>query len=93
MRRYTNSAVLLVEAGEDPDVVFAEQPPTFSFKRAREKIFAKDMTIEKLSELMGGNDKSRIINWKYVARTKGSYKPPSSSSSSSPGVAAQKIAN
>ncbi|KAF6231442.1 hypothetical protein HO173_010403 [Letharia columbiana] len=60
-----------IDAGEDPDVVFAEQPPTFSFKKAREKIFAKDMTIEKLSELMGGNEKWRIVNWKYVARTKG----------------------
>ena len=61
----------LVEAGEDPEVVYADQPPAFSFKKARAKIFAEDMTIQKLSELMGGNDKGRIVNWKYVARTDG----------------------
>ena len=62
---------LPVEAGEDPDVVYAEQPPTFTFKTAREKIFAQGMDMAKLSELMGGDDKTRIVNWKYVARTKG----------------------
>lgn len=68
----TDSLILLVdEAGEDADVVFAERPPTFSFKRAREMIFAEDMTTSKLSELMGGKDKARIVNWKYVARTQG----------------------
>ena len=72
-REDADSIIPLVEAGEDPDVVFAEQPPTFSFKRAREKIFADDMTISKLSELMGGKEKARIVNWKYVARTKGNY--------------------
>lgn len=63
--------LLLVDAGEDPDVVYADQIPTLSFKRAREKIFAKDMTTSKLSELMGGKDKYKIVNWKYVARTTG----------------------
>lgn len=65
-----------VEAGEDPDVVYAEQPPTFSLSKARAKIFAPDMTIQKLSELMGGDDKGRIVNWKYVARMNGTYTPP-----------------
>ncbi|CAD6591818.1 MAG: hypothetical protein ASARMPRED_005769 [Alectoria sarmentosa] len=70
-REDADSMIPQVEAGEDPDVVFAEQPPTFSFKRAREKIFADDLTISKLSELMGGKEKARIVNWKYVAQTKG----------------------
>lgn len=65
-----------VEAGEDPDVVYAEQPPTFSLSKARAKIFAPGMTIQKLSELMGGDDKWRIVNWKYVARMNGTYTPP-----------------
>lgn len=68
--------VSLVEAGEDPDVVYAEQAPTFSLSKARGKIFAPDMTIQKLSELMGGDDKWRIVNWKYVARMNGTYNPP-----------------
>lgn len=67
--------VSLVEAGEDPDVVYAEQAPTFSLSKARGKIFAPDMTIQKLSELMGGDDKGRIVNWKYVARMNGTYTP------------------
>lgn len=62
---------LLVEAGEDPDAVYADQAPAFSFRKARAKIFAPDMTLQKLSELMGGNDRLRIVNWKYVARTDG----------------------
>lgn len=63
--------LLLVDAGEDPDIVYADQIPMLSFKQAREKIFAKDMTTSKLSELMGGKDKYKIVNWKYVARTTG----------------------
>lgn len=69
--------LFLVLAGEDPDVVYAVQAPTFSFSKARAKIFAPDMTIQKLSELMGGNDKWRIVNWKYVARMNGTYNPSS----------------
>lgn len=76
---------LVVEAGEDPDAVYADQAPTFSFHKARAKIFAPDMTLQKLSELMGGNDRLRIVNWKYVARTNGNhiYIPPSPSPSPS----------
>ena len=62
----------LVEAGEPADVVYAEEPPNLSFKNARAKIFGKKMTILKLSTLMGGEDKFRIVNWKYVARLGGS---------------------
>ena len=66
-----NTVTFAVEAGEPADEVYAEQPPTLSFKNARAKIFAQDMTIEKLSKLMGGNDRYRIVNWTYVARTEG----------------------
>ena len=63
---------LLVDAGEDPGLVYEDQPSlVFSFKRTREKIFAKDMTVSKLSELMGGKKRERNVNWKYVARTGG----------------------
>lgn len=92
-REDADFVILSVDAGEDPDVVFAEQPPTFSFKKAREKIFAKDMTIEKLSELMGGNEKWRIVNWKYVARTKGTDILPFQYPPSPPSVIAIRIEN
>lgn len=36
------------------------------------------MTIEKLSELMGGQDRSRIVNWMYIARTQGPTLPSKS---------------
>lgn len=74
---------LVVEAGEDPDAVYADQAPTFSFQKARAKIFAPDMTLQTLSELMGGNDRLRIVNWKYVARTNGNHTifPPNPSPS------------
>lgn len=62
--------IRLVVAGENPDDVYAPQP-TFPFERAREKIFADDMTVSKLSELMGGKKRERIVNWRYVARTEG----------------------
>ena len=62
--------VRLVAAGENPDDVYAPRP-TFPFERAREKIFADDMTVSKLSELMGGKKRERIVNWTYVARTEG----------------------
>lgn len=77
---------LVVEAGEDPDAVYADQAPTFSLQKARAKIFAPDMTLQTLSELMGGNDRLRIVNWKYVARTNGNHIhiPPNASLSLSP---------
>lgn len=37
------------------------------------------MTTSKLSELMGGKDKWKIVNWKYVARTTGTAIPFKSS--------------
>lgn len=68
---FADAMTPLVAAGEPEEVVYADPPPTLSFKKARAKIFAKDMTIEKLSELMGGDTKDRIVNWKYVARMRG----------------------
>ena len=62
--------ILLVAAGEDRLIVYGELPPAF-FKQARKKIFAQDMTVSKLSELIGGMKREKIVNWKYVARTKG----------------------
>lgn len=68
-----DTVISLVEAGEDPDVVYAKITHKFSFSKARAKIFAPGMTIQKLSELMGGEDKGRIVNWKYIARMNGTY--------------------
>lgn len=81
-KKTTKAVTLLVEAGEPADEVYAEQPPTLSFKKARSKIFANDMTIEKLSRLMGRNDKYRIVNWAYITRTKGNAIHPSPTASS-----------
>lgn len=70
-KKVANTVTFLVEAGEPADEVYAEEPPTLSFQKARAKIFTNGMTIEKLAKLMGGNHRYRIVNWTYITRTKG----------------------
>ena len=45
--------------------------PTIPFHAIRAKIFAKDMTVEKLAELMCPASRTHVINYRNVLRTEG----------------------
>lgn len=54
-----------------PTTTTTEEQPLISLASARAKIFAKEMTVERLAKLMSGTTKGRIVNWLYLARTNG----------------------
>lgn len=59
------------DADRDPDPATRTECPTIPFANVRAKIFAPDMTIEKLATMMGGTSKGHLVNWTYIARVGG----------------------